>query len=78
MTFTGIISIKAWPWQPLTGRKFPLVYRPGWRLRSGYMTLVRLLSCNGAIWLFGDHRWSDYCRINYGDKCRGYRRLGFS
>ena len=32
---------------------------------------------NGAIWLFVDHRWSYYCRINYGDKCRGYGCLGF-
>jgi hypothetical protein len=44
MTFTGIISIKACSWRPNMEKKFPLVYRPGWRLHSGYMTLVRLLS----------------------------------
>ena len=44
MTFTGIILMQAWPRRPWSTKKFPLVYRPGWRLRSGCMTLVRLLS----------------------------------
>ena len=45
------------------------VTTPQWVYDAG----APLFNGNGAIWLFVDHRWSYYCRVNYGDKCRGHR-----